>query len=248
MQFFKKHHTLLFVTLAALLTLPSPAQPPGGTPPPLPVVVARVDQREAFGDPLEALGTALARESVDLKANVTEFAEEILFDDGDRVTKNQILLRMRTDELRADLKSARAVYDERKAAYDRAKELVERQAVSSATLQEREAALRQTEGLIEALQARISDRTLRAPFDGILGIRRISPGALVTAGETLTTLDDLSSLRIEFEAPALCEQQILNAFADIETTLVQYLRQQDITAHLRAAETSSRRAVALGGE
>jgi len=177
------------------------AQPSGDRP--LSVVVARVDVRAGFGERLEALGTSLARESVLLKSNVTEFAEEILFDDGDLVEEGQVLLRMRDDGLRGELKAARATYDERKSAFERARELVERQAVSSATLQEREAALRQVEGQIEEIESRIRDRTLKAPFSGVLGIRRVSPGALISAGETLTTLDDLSSIRVEFDAPSL---------------------------------------------
>ncbi|MCC5845478.1 MAG: efflux RND transporter periplasmic adaptor subunit [Verrucomicrobia bacterium] len=170
---------------------------------PLSVVVARVDVRTEFGERLEALGTSLARESVLLKSNVTEFAEEILFDDGDVVEEGQVLLRMRDDGLRGELKAAKATYDERKSAFERARELVERQAVSSATLQEREAALRQVEGQIEEIESRIRDRTLKAPFSGVLGIRRVSPGALISAGETLTTLDDLTSIRVEFDAPSL---------------------------------------------
>lgn len=176
---------------------------PSGERGPLPVVVAAVDTREDFGDPLEALGTSLANESVQVKANVTDFAVEIHFDDGDQVEKDQLLLRMKDDGLRAELKAARATFDQRKSAYERARDLVEQQAVSSATLQEREAALRQIEGEIEQIESRIRDRTLRAPFSGVLGTRRISPGALVSAGETITTLDDLSSIRVEFEVPSL---------------------------------------------
>ncbi len=192
-----------FAWVLTLITSRALAQGPGGTGRPLPVVVAAVDVREAFGEPLEALGTTLAREAVMLTSNVTEFAEDILFDDGDEVEAGQVLVRMRDDGLRAELKAAKATFDERQAAFIRAKELVERQAVSSATLQEREAALRQIEGQIEEIESRIRDRTLTAPFSGILGIRRISPGALITAGEPLTTLDDLSSIRVEFEAPSV---------------------------------------------
>ena len=179
------------------------AQPPGGAGGPLPVVVAAVEEREGFGDRMEALGTSLALESVFIRANVTEFAEEILFDDGDRVEEGQILLRMKTDGLRAELKGAQATRDQRQSAYERARELIEEQAVSSATLQERLAALRQIEAQIEEIESRIRDRTLRAPFAGILGIRRVSPGALVSAGETITTLDDLDAIRVEFDAPSL---------------------------------------------
>ncbi|TVP79177.1 MAG: efflux RND transporter periplasmic adaptor subunit [Puniceicoccaceae bacterium] len=169
----------------------------------IPVVTTPVELAEAFTDTIEALGTAKANESVVITANVTEVVEEILFDDGDQVRKGQVLLRLRQDEEQASLKAAQARLDERLAAFGRAQDLERQQALSTAALQERQALLRQVEGEIEVIQSQINDRVIRAPFDGVLGLRNISVGALVRPGDPITTIDDLSQIKVDFEAPSI---------------------------------------------
>jgi membrane fusion protein (multidrug efflux system) len=162
-----------------------------------------VVEEAEFGDTLEALGTTRAYESVEITANLTEFVREIRFQDGQEVEAGEILVILEKDEEEAALKSARALLEERRAAYKRARELEQQQAMSTATLQEREALLQQIEGEIEAIEARIRDRVIRAPFDGTLGLRQISPGALVRPGDTVTTIDDLSLIKVDFDAPSV---------------------------------------------
>jgi membrane fusion protein (multidrug efflux system) len=55
---------------------------------------------------------------------------------------------------------------------------------------------------VREIEARISDRTIRAPFDGILGLRQVSVGALVEPGDLITTIDDLSRIKLDFNVPA----------------------------------------------
>lgn len=206
-----KHHSKqlsLLTYLFAITFLSSTtafAQPGGrgGPQKPLEVVVAQVVSRENFGETLEALGSTLANESVEITSNVTEFVRAIHFDDGDTVKKGELLVELEKAEEEAAIKSAKALLAERQASFTRAQELVMQQALSTATLQEREALLRQIEGQIEGLEAQLRDRVIRAPFDGVLGVRMISPGALVTTGQIITTLDDLSQIKVDFEAPSL---------------------------------------------
>ncbi|WFB37811.1 efflux RND transporter periplasmic adaptor subunit [Kiritimatiellota bacterium B12222] len=170
---------------------------------PLDIVVSPVVSREGFGETLEALGTTQANESVEITSNITEFVRAIHFDDGDTVKKGDLLIELENAEESSALKSAKALMKERRAAFDRATELVQQQALSTATLEEREALLLQIEGQIEGLEAQLQDRIIRAPFDGVLGLREISPGALVTAGQLITTLDDLSEIKVDFDVPSL---------------------------------------------
>lgn len=180
------------------------AQPPGGAAgKPLPVVVSPVVLEENFGDVVEALGTTRANESVEITSSVSDFISALHFEDGDLVTQGDLLVELNREEEEADLASAKALMDERKSAYNRAEELVKQNALSTATLQEREALLRQTEGQIQGLEAQLRDRMIRAPFSGVLGLRRVSPGALVAPGEVITTLDDLSRIKVDFDAPSL---------------------------------------------
>lgn len=177
--------------------------PPAFSQSPLPVIVAPVVEESGFADRVEALGTLRADESVLITANVTEVVEAIHFRDGDQVRQGDILVTLVRNEEEASLKAALALLDERQAAFGRARGLVQQQALSTATLEGREALLRQTEGEVEALKARIEDRIIRAPFDGVLGLREVSPGALLRPGDPITTLDDLRRVKVDFDVPAI---------------------------------------------
>lgn len=195
---------LTLVALAAIVLLPpavwAQGRPQAQQAPQ--VIVASVTQRE-FSDTVEALGTTRANETVRITANVTEIVTEIHFEDGQHVKKGDVLIVLDKSEEEADLKAAKAQLTERKSAYDRARGLESQQALSRATLQERQAALRQVEGEIAAIEARIGDRTIRAPFDGVLGLRNVSLGALVRPGDLVTTIDDLSQIKVDFDVPSL---------------------------------------------
>jgi membrane fusion protein (multidrug efflux system) len=174
----------------------------------LPVIVAPVQQVVEFADTIEALGTTRANESVALTTNVTETVSTINFDDGQQVKKGDILVVLEKSEEEAELKAARAVLDERRAAFERASDLEKKQAMSTAMLKEREALLKQSEGNIEAIQARIANRVIKAPFDGVLGLRNISPGALLRPGDLITTIDDLDPIKVDFQVPSVFLQEL----------------------------------------
>lgn len=169
----------------------------------LPVVVEQVQTLEAFSDNLEALGTTRANEAVEITTNVTETIAALFFEDGQQVQAGDLLVKLQQNEEAAALKAAQSRLEERKAAYARAQELEKRQALSTATLEERQAQLRQIEGEVEVLRSQINDRIIRAPFDGLLGLREVSVGALVQPGDLITTIDDLSRIKVDFSAPAI---------------------------------------------
>jgi len=168
---------------------------------PIQVAVVEVGTSE-FVNEVEALGTTRANETADITASVTEKVVEIRFDDGQRVSAGDVLVVLDSSEEQADLGAARAVLEERRLAYDRAKQLERRKFTATAQLDERRAALRQAEAEIEAIQARLEDRTIRAPFDAIVGLRDISVGALVEPGDLITTVDDISVIKLDFNVPA----------------------------------------------
>ena len=203
----KKRLFLLFslpVTMLLLAALSYGANPSSI----LPVIVAPVRQMVDFADTIEALGTTRANESVQLTTNVTETVSAINFDDGQQVKQGDILVILEKSEEEAELKAARAVLDERRAAFERASGLEKKQAMSTAILKEREALLKQSEGIIEAIQARIADRIIKAPFDGVLGLRYISPGTLLRPGDPITTIDDLDPIKVDFQVPSVFLQEL----------------------------------------
>ena len=166
------------------------------------VIVAPVVLKE-ISDRVEALGTARANESVNITSNVSEKIEEIHFEDGQAVKAGEILVVLNQAEEQANLKQAQAVRGERKLALDRLQQLDERKLAAPDEIDRTRLELAQADASITAIKARISDRVIRAPFDGVVGLRDISVGALVESGDLIAALDDTSQIKLDFSVPAM---------------------------------------------
>ncbi|MCK2183625.1 efflux RND transporter periplasmic adaptor subunit [Halomonas getboli] len=195
-------------TLTLLLGALSPALPPL-TPsalaqpaglPPTPVIGAEAT-RQAWSDPLESLGTLAANESVTLSATVTDTVTAINFEGGETVSRGDVLVELSDAEERASLREAQALRIERQNAVNRLAQLQERNLAPRADIEDSRAQLQQVDATIEGLRARLDDYHVTAPFDGVVGVRDISVGALVTPGDELATLDDVSRMKLDFEVP-----------------------------------------------
>ncbi len=154
-----------------------------------------------WSDPLAALGTLRANESVTLSSTVTDTVEALNFEGGEKVAKGQVLVRLSASEERADLKAAQTLREERANAVQRLARLQQRDLAPLADLEDSRTQLRQVEAEIQALQARLDDHTIRAPFEGVVGARQLSIGTLVTPGSELVTLDDVERLKLDFRIP-----------------------------------------------
>ncbi len=166
------------------------------------VIVAPVLSKE-ISDRVEALGTARANESVNITSTVTEKIREIHFEDGQQVKAGDVLVILDQAEEKANLKQAEAVRGERKLSLDRLLQLEERKLAPTDEIDRTRLELEQAEASISAIKTRISDRIIRAPFDGIVGLRNISVGALVETGDLIATLDDTSRIKLDFTVPAI---------------------------------------------
>ena len=190
------------VPLALCAALPAWAAQKPASAPPAPVIAAEV-RTEPFADRVEALGTLRANESVSLTANVTETVSVIHFDDGQQVKRGEVLVEMTSAEEHALLEEARARLAEAQRQYDRVKSLVTQRSASESLLDERRRDLDTARALLVAIESRLADRLIKAPFDGVLGLRNISPGALVTPGDLITTLDDTGVMKLDFTVPSV---------------------------------------------
>lgn len=190
------------LSLGALIPLLQAAPPPTQAAKPVSVIVSDV-RVEPFVDRVEALGTLKANESVSVTANVTETVSAIHFDDGQRVEAGQILVEMTSAEEQALLEEARARVAEAERQYDRVKSLVAQRSASESLLDERKRDLDTARALLVAIESRLADRLVKAPFAGVLGLRNISPGALVEPGDLITTLDDDSLMKLDFSVPSV---------------------------------------------
>lgn len=165
-----------------------------------PVVVTRV-ARAPFRDAVEALGTVLAFESVTITARRAAHVVGLHFDDGQQVPADAPLVTLNDAEQQAMLAEAKAALVERMAAYERALEMRTQGIAADSDLDTVQAQRDTAAARVRTLEAVVADYSLRAPFAGQLGLRRISLGAFVQPGTAITTLDDLSSVRVDFTIP-----------------------------------------------
>ncbi len=174
---------------------------------------------DVFTDSIEALGTTKANESLDITATTTDKISKINFTDGMSARKGQILVELVSDEEIANLRSAKANFEQQKRDLKRIQGLVKARTLPTARLDEQKTLFEKAKADIQVAEARIRDRQIIAPFDGQLGLRQISLGSLVTPGTVITTLDDLSTIKLDFTVPeaflaALKNGQTINALTE----------------------------------
>lgn len=189
--------------IAALAAGPAFAQKPGGGPQgPTPVIVARVIQDD-FVDRGEALGTLKARESVVLTSTVTEAVTAINFEDGQRVAAGDVLVEMTSAEEGALLQEERSTVNEAWKQVERLEPLVKQGAASKSLLDQRRREYETARARLKAVESRMDDRLVKAPFAGVLGLRNTSIGALLQPGTMITTLHDDSVMKLDFTVPSV---------------------------------------------
>jgi membrane fusion protein (multidrug efflux system) len=235
---------LMPVLLALLLLAPAVAFAAG------PDVIVAEAGSEPWADRTEALGTLRADESVVITATVTETISDVHFDDGQRVAAGDVLVEMTSAEEDALLEEVRARVAEAQRQYQRVQSLAERGSASASLLDERRRDLDTARASLVAVESRLKDRVVKAPFAGVVGLRNISLGALVEPGDVITTLDDdrimkldftvpsvfLASLRpglaIEARAPALGEQAFVGEISAVDTRVDPVTRSVQVRALL----------------
>ena len=168
--------------------------------PPAEVLVA-TGQLRPFGIVIEAVGTALARESVDITAKVGNTVTAIRFQEGQRVAAGSVLVELDRAQTAAALVEAEAGLMESRNQFNRGRDLSVTQALSRAQLDQLETAVKTGEARVTAARSRLADTVIRAPFAGRTGLRRVSLGSLVSPGTVITTLDDSSVIKLEFTVP-----------------------------------------------
>jgi membrane fusion protein (multidrug efflux system) len=192
----KSAFSLLGDENAAAASGQGPGGPGGATP-----VLAVPAAQHTFTDGIQALGTAQARESIVLTPKVADTIRAIRFESGDRVRRGQVLVEMSSVEQAADLAEARAANEAAQEELRRYQELYERGFASQARLDTVRAAADAAEARVNAGGSRIADRTIRAPFAGVVGLRTASPGQFMRPGDQIGTLDDISEIKLDFDVP-----------------------------------------------
>lgn len=164
------------------------------------VVIAQVAPHD-FIDQVESIGTALANESVAITTKVTETVTRVNFEDGMYVESGDVLVELTNAEETALLSEAKANVDEATRQFERVQNLINQKLAAQTQLDVERNRMQTAQARLEGILARLDDRLVRAPFSGMLGFRNISPGTLLSPNTPLTTLDDISSIKLDFSIP-----------------------------------------------
>jgi membrane fusion protein (multidrug efflux system) len=159
--------------------------------------------REPITDVVELVGQLEAEESVMIKAETDGTIESIEFLEGSRAAKGELLFRLRDDEQKARLRESQAGLTMAQQDYERAKTLRSHQTISQAELDRAQSNWLQAEAERDLAEVMLQRTEIRAPFDGVLGARLVSPGDRVDRNTDLVPLESVDPLRLVFTVPEI---------------------------------------------
>ena len=150
---------------------------------------------------LEAVGTLRAVRGVDVALEVSGIVADLSFKPGAEVHTGDTLLKLRADDLVAQLQSLQASEQLAQANYKRSTEQLEAKAISQAQHEADEANLKSARAAVVQQEALVAKKTLRAPFSGRVGITKVAPGQYLNPGDVVVTLQQLDPIYIDFNIP-----------------------------------------------
>ncbi len=188
------------------------ASPGGGGGQKQPVEVVSV-MRCDLVESLSLVGSLAPNETAQIRAEIAGQVRTVNFSEGERVPAGHVLVRIADEELRAQLAQAESRFRLAELNLRRSEDLTQARSMSQAELDRTRSEFSSAEAELQLLRVRLGKMEIKAPFDGIVGARTISPGDYVTAATVITTLDDLSRLKVDFQVPERFVERVKNGSA-----------------------------------
>ena len=173
----------------------------GGQGGPPAVVITTLVAEKNWGERVQAVGTARAKESIEIASRVSDKIYRVHFESGDSVRAGQVLISLQTGSDSGNLAVAQAQFKDADRQFIRGDQLAKEKLVSASQLDTLRSNRDAARARVQAAQATLSDRAIVAPFSGVLGLRQVSPGQLISTGTVITTLDDVSKIKVDFSLP-----------------------------------------------
>lgn len=193
--------------------------------PALRVSTYKVEPRD-FSETISATGTVLADEGVELQAETSGKVTGIHFVEGAAVKKGALLVKLNDSDLRANLDRYNYSKKLAEVRFRRYEKLFAQKVISQDDYDTALSEMNVQQSFIDLYKAQIEKTEIRAPFDGVVGLRYVSLGTLVTAATRIATLQRLDSLKIDFAVPEKYSGRI-KAGRDIHFTVAGGLRKYD---------------------
>ncbi|MCC9138174.1 efflux RND transporter periplasmic adaptor subunit [Pontibacter silvestris] len=162
----------------------------------------------AYQNKITTTGTVLANEEVELRSEVAGRVTGINFEEGNRVQKGQLLLTVNDEEMRAQLQKLQSNQKLYQDMEERQRTLLEKDYISKQEYDQVSNQLATATADIQALKASLAKAYVRAPFDGVVGLRQVSEGSYVSATTPIARIVDVSPVKIDFAIPGRYSHQV----------------------------------------
>ncbi|MEX0382502.1 efflux RND transporter periplasmic adaptor subunit [Spiribacter sp. 1M153] len=172
---------------------------PGG-PRPANITATTVASEQWQGE-RSSVGSLTAVDRVAVSTEVAGTIESLNFDSGERVDTDDVLVALDTDVDEAELQGLQAEAELARIAFNRAEDLLPQQAISQSEFDEARARLDSATAAVDTQQARLAQKTIRAPFPGILGLRTVSVGQYLAPGSDIVEIQRLDPIYADFTLP-----------------------------------------------
>ena len=176
--------------------------------PPPTAVTSLVARQEQWSGSLNVIGSAEAVQGVTVSADLPGIVDKIHFESGQAVHQGDLLVELDTRQERAQLASLEAQRDLAKATYARTDGLVKAGVLSRQEYDQATSQQKATEANVAEIKATIERKTIRAPFTGILGIRKVNLGQYLAAGGAIVPLQSLNPIYVNFGVPQQTSAQV----------------------------------------
>ena len=157
--------------------------------------------RRDLAETLRVVGSLAANETATIRPEMNGLIRSILFEEGRKVQKGDVLVKIDDAELQAQLAQTRTRFELAKLNLERAENLRQTQSNRQADVDRARSEFAAAEADIALLRVRLARTEVRAPFDGVVESRALSPGDYVSTQSAITTINDLSRLKVEFQVP-----------------------------------------------
>lgn len=169
--------------------------------PPPEAVTTVVARQEVWPASLHAIGTVVASQGVTVSADLPGIVEKISFASGRAVRAGEVLVVLDTSQERAQLTAAESQRDLAKLSLDRMRGLSQQGIISQSDFDRAAAEARQGEARVGEIRATIERKVIRAPFAGVLGIRKVNLGQYLSGGDPVVSLQSLRPVYVNFSVP-----------------------------------------------
>jgi membrane fusion protein, multidrug efflux system len=179
----------------------SAVQAGAGFQPPPEAVTSLVARQEQWPATMTVIGTMEAVHGVVVSADLPGTVDRITFDSGEPVHAGDVLVELDTRQERAQLAALEAQRDLARVNYARMQQLANEGVISRMDYDQATAQQKQTEANVGEIRATIERKTIRAPFSGVLGIRKVNLGQYLAAGNAIVSLQSLNPIYVDFGVP-----------------------------------------------